>query len=216
MLDLKSKLLAAGLVTADQVKKVEEEETARKQRESERREAHQRARGNRDARKGGRDRKSDDQDEKRALRDHKEEEAQRWRKRLDELKAAPKSEQYDAVRGWVDRHRLDDKNAIPSENATRFHFARNDGTIGHVTLEPEVQQKLAAGEAAIVCFMGYNGLEHAAVPSDLGRDIHHVKPEWLRSLVGITDQEPPPDAAAAPTPPEAAITTSDAPTAPEG
>lgn len=216
MLDLKSKLLAAGLVTAEQVKKVEDDEAKKKQRDKERREAQrQGGRDHRDARKqghggghgahgGARDRKRDDKDEKRAHRDHKEEEAQRWRKRLDELKAAPKSEQYDAIRGWVVRHRLDDKSAVPSENASRFHFAKGDGTIGHVTLEPEVQQKLAAAEAGIVGFMGYNGVEHAVVPADLARDIGVVKPEWLRSLAGVTDVSPPPNDELPEAPPEEA------------
>jgi uncharacterized protein YaiL (DUF2058 family) len=201
MLDLKAKLLAAGLVTAEQVKKVEDEEADKQQRDQERREAQRQARESREARRDGRGRGPDgrrdgkrggrrgegDQDEKRALRDHKEEEAQRWRKRILDLKAAPKSEQYDVVRGWVDRHRLDDKTAVPSENASRFHFAKGDGTISHVTLEPEVQERLAAGDAGIVAFMGFNGLEHAAVPADLARDIAEVKPEWLRSLAGVTD-----------------------------
>jgi uncharacterized protein YaiL (DUF2058 family) len=180
MLDLKAKLLAAGLVTADQVKKVEDEEAEKKRRAEERKAA-----------RGGdkRDRKGRDVDEKVAERDHKEEEAQRWRKRLDELKAAGKADQYEAVRGWVDRHRVDNKTAIPSEEASRFHFARADGTIGHITLEPDVQQRLAAGEAGIISFMGHNGLEHAVVPADLARDIGYVKPEWLRSLAGVTDVE---------------------------
>jgi hypothetical protein len=198
MLDLKAKLLAAGIVTAEQVKKVETEEAEKKRRDAERREAHRLAREGKkhggDKRHGDKkpfDRKKKDADEKRAERDHKEEDAQRWRKRLDELKAAGKSEQYDAVRGWVARHRIDDKTAVPSENATRFHFARADGTIGHVTLEPDVQAKLAAGEAGIIAFMGFNGLEHAVVPADLARDVAHVKPEWLRSLVGVTDVTPP-------------------------
>jgi uncharacterized protein YaiL (DUF2058 family) len=178
MLDLKAKLLAAGLVTADQVKKVEDEQAEKKRKADERKAA-----------RGGdkRDRKGRDVDEKVAERDHKEEEAQRWRKRLDELKAAGKADQYEAVRGWVDRHRVDNKTAIPSEQASRFHFARADGTIGHITLEPDVQQRLAAGEAGIISFMGHNGLEHAVVPADLARDIGYVKPEWLRSLAGVTD-----------------------------
>lgn len=178
MLDLKAKLLAAGLVTADQVKKVEDEQADKKRRAEEKKAA-----------RGGdkRDRKGRDVDEKVAERDHKQEEAQRWRKRLDELKEAGKADQYEAVRGWVDRHRLDNKTSIPSEQASRFHFARDDGTIGHVTLEPDVQQRLAAGEAGIIAFMGFNGLEHAVVPVDLARDIAYVKPEWLRSLAGVTD-----------------------------
>jgi uncharacterized protein YaiL (DUF2058 family) len=134
MLDLKAKLLAAGLVTEEQVKRVEAE---------------------------------------------KKDPA--WHKRLEALKSAGKSEQYDAIRGWVDRHRIDSKTAVPSEQATRFHFQKSDGAIGHITLEPDVHAKLAAGEAGIVAFMGHNGLEHAVVPADLARDISYIKPEWLRS-----------------------------------
>jgi uncharacterized protein YaiL (DUF2058 family) len=44
MLDLKAKLLAAGVVTADQVKKVEDEQAERRAREKERREAQRRRR----------------------------------------------------------------------------------------------------------------------------------------------------------------------------
>lgn len=44
MLDLKAKLLAAGVVTADQVKKVEDEQAERRAREKERREAERRRR----------------------------------------------------------------------------------------------------------------------------------------------------------------------------
>jgi uncharacterized protein YaiL (DUF2058 family) len=164
MLDLKAKLLAAGLVTAEQVKKVEAE-----QRE--------RPAGKRDVK----ERLADDA-------------ARGWRKRLDDVKAAKKSEQYDVLRGWVERHRIDNKAAIPTESAVRFHFARADGTIGHVTLEPDVQQRLAGGEAGIIAFMGHNGLEHAVVPADLARDIAHVKPEWLRALAGVTHAQEPPEA----------------------
>jgi uncharacterized protein YaiL (DUF2058 family) len=157
MLNLKDKLLKAGLVTAEQVKKVEDEEAAKR------------------SKKGGRTAADDESD--------------RWRKRLEQLKAAGKAEQYEVIRGWVERHRLDNKTAVPSEEATRFHFAKGDGSIGHVTLEPDVQAKLSAGEAGIIAFMGYNGLEHAVVPADLAKDVHVVKPEWLRALAGITDKE---------------------------
>jgi len=185
MLDLKAKLLKAGLVTADQVKKVEDEEAEKKRRKEEARERKSAPR--QQAPRARPPSARPDADEKRAAREHQEVESERWRKRLDELKAAGKSDVYDAVRGWVVRHRLDDKVAIPSENATRFHFARDDGTIGHITLEPEVQAKVTAGAAGIVTFMGHNGLEHAVVPTDLAKDIQHVKPEWLKSLVGVTD-----------------------------
>lgn len=190
MLDLKAKLLAAGLVTVDQVKKVEDESAA-KQRATNERAAKRHASMSDNATRTGKDTRRDpsgrDVDDRRAASDHRQEEAQRWRKRLDDVKAAGKGEQYEIVRGWVERHRIDNKTAVPSEGAARFHFARDDGSIGHVTLEPEVQHKLQEAEAGIIAFMGHNGLEHAVVPADLAKDIAHVKPEWLRSLAGVTD-----------------------------
>lgn len=193
MLSLKDKLLKAGVVTAEQVKKVEDEESAKKQREAERRERARLARDGRGKKDHGderRDRRRDEADEKVAAREHQVEEAQRWRQRLAQLKSAGKSEQYDAIRGWVTRHRIDQKTAMPSEQATRFHFAKGDGAIGHLTLEPEVHEQLRSGAAGVVAFMGFNGLEHAVVPADLAKDIHSVRPEWVSSLLGVTDQEP--------------------------
>lgn len=233
MLDLKAKLLAAGLVTAEQVKKVEDDESARKQRAKDARDARESKQRDGDRRgprggprEGGDGRRGesgngagkgastrsgagprrgagspgssgarrpdpDDPDEKEARREHQLVEAERWRKRLGELAAAGKAEQYEAVRGWVLRHRLDSKQI--SEAAVRFHFMRADGTLSHLTVEPDVKERLASGEAALVAFMGFNGLEHTVVPRDLALDIQQVKPEWLRALAGVTDQ---PDAAA--------------------
>jgi uncharacterized protein YaiL (DUF2058 family) len=234
MLDLKAKLLAAGVVTADQVKKVEDEEALRRQRAKERRDAEERRRadgppGDRrgprspqearrdhrrderrddrgdarrddrgDARREGasagrppdgrRDRRDEDPDEKRARREHEWNEAQRWRQRLEQLKGAGKSEQYEAIRGWVMRDRVDNRQI--TEAATRFHFVKHDGSVGHLTVEPDVQASLAAGGAAVVAFMGYNGLEHAVVPRDVADDVRAVRPDWLRHLVGVTDVAP--------------------------
>lgn len=192
MLSLKDKLLKAGVVTAEQVKKVEDEQAAQKERARAAREARAHDRG---ARAPKNERRGDDDDERRAAREHAVEEAQRWRQRLEQLKQAGKSEQYQAIRGWVVRHRLDDK-ATVSEAAVRFHFAKEDGAIGHLTVEPAVQAQLASGVAGVIAFMGFNGVEHAVVPADLARDIHAIKPEWVRSLVGVTDVEPAADAAA--------------------
>ena len=272
MLDLKAKLLAAGLVTSDQVKKVEDEEAVRKQQARDRRDAEKKRReepgsradgrpgdrgprgpggsergergprrhgfgsgsgtapgggprggprsgpgpgGERGPRREGhngeprsdgppgaegvlqssapvrkeprdwREKKKDEADARRARREHEWDEALRWRQRVDALKSAGKSEQYEAVRGWVMRLRLD--NSKISDAAVRFHFPKYDRTIGFLTVEPDVQAKLASGEAAVVAFIGYNGVEHAAVSRDVAVDIHTVKPEWLRHLLGITD-----------------------------
>ncbi|MDP2345804.1 MAG: DUF2058 family protein [Deltaproteobacteria bacterium] len=190
MLDLKAKLLAAGVVTAAQVKKVEDEEANKKARAQQRRDVQPPAR-ERPASKGNND---DDADEKRARREHEWNEAQRWRKRLEQLQLAGKSEQYEAVRGWVMKDRLDNKQI--TEAAVRFHFVKlsaagdvDAAVLAHLTVEPDVQQQLTEGTAAVVAFMGYNGIEHAVVPKDVAVDVRVVKPEWVRHLVGVTDQE---------------------------
>jgi hypothetical protein len=190
MLDLKAKLLAAGVVTADHVKRVEDEEAQKKAKAKEMRERKERERIERmeraATRASGKDRRDDDDpDEKRARREHEWNEAQRWRTRLDALKAAGKSDQYEAIRGWVMRDRLD--NAKITDAAVRFHFAKEDGAVAHLTVEPDVQAQLTAGSAAVVAFMGYNGLEHAVVTKSVADDVRAIRPDWLRHLAGVTD-----------------------------
>ena len=266
MLDLKAKLLAAGVVTAEQVQKVEDDQAVRRERDSARREEQRRRReeggnggggGDRQARgprgpgghggpkgppgrdgppgrrpPGGRDggprgndgaqrpqgaqgegraearpegagkaprardtrsfkeRRADEALEKRARREHEWTESLRWRERKEDLKAAGLSDQYAATRGWVMKTRIDNK-AI-SEAAEKFHFTTYAGALSHLTVEPDVQALLKDGGAGIVAFMGYNGIEHGVVPVDVARDIHDIKVEWLRHLIGITDLVPAP------------------------
>ena len=94
------------------------------------------------------------------------------------------------------KDRVDDKQI--TDAAVRFHFAKHDGSVGHLTVEPDVQARLTEGGAAVVAFMGYNGLEHAVIPTDVAHDVRAVRPDWLRHLAGVTDvvTEPPADAAA--------------------
>jgi uncharacterized protein YaiL (DUF2058 family) len=155
VLDLKAKLLAAGLVTKDQVDKVEAEQQARR-------------------------------DKKKAPPKRVDDDGARWAKRVAELAAAGKAEQYDAIRGWVERLRLDQAKGL-SETAERFHFAKQDGAISWMSVEPDVKAKLGAGEAGIIAFMSNNGLAHAVVPADVAKDVHKIRPEWLRVLHGVTD-----------------------------
>ena len=187
MLDLKAKLLAAGLVTVAQVKKVEDEEATKKARVQQRRDLGPRSEA-RPERGPAKKHDDDDPDEKRARREHEWNEAQRWRKRLEQLQLAGKSEQYEAVRGWVMKDRLDNK--VITEAAVRFHFVKHDGAVSHLTIEPDVQQRLTEGTAGVVAFMGYNGVEHAVVPKDVADDVRIVRAEWVRHLVGVTDIEP--------------------------
>jgi uncharacterized protein YaiL (DUF2058 family) len=132
------------------------------------------------------DRKAQDALERRAKREHQWEQSLRWRGRVPELQAAGKSDQYEAIRGWVMKLRLD--NSQITDAAVRFHYPLYDGSIAHLTVEPDVQVRLAAGDAGVVAFIGYNGREHAAVPADVARDVGILQPPWLRHMIGITDQ----------------------------
>jgi hypothetical protein len=66
---------------------------------------------------------------------------------------------------------------------------QGDGAVAHLTVEPNVQEQLAAGTAGIVSFLGYNGREHAAVPVDVANDVAQILPAWLRHLAGTTDND---------------------------
>lgn len=162
MLDLKQKLLQAGLVTEEEVKRVEREAEEAKAKKAD-------PRKKRKGKKG------------RGPGAFANEDA-RWQKRIEELKAAGKSEQYEAIRSWVQKTRLDPVGSIPSEAAERFYFERHDGSIAHLILEPDVREKVKAGEAAIIAFMSNNGLAHAVVPRDVALDVKEIRPEWLRVL----------------------------------
>ena len=103
---------------------------------------------------------------------------------MKKLAEGPKSDQYDAIRGWVERTRLDPDKGIPSENAERFHFSTYDGTISWLTLEPEVATKLKENTAAICGYMSFNGLRHCVLPVEVARDVAKIRPEWPRHLEG--------------------------------
>lgn len=206
MLDLKAKLLKAGLVTEDQVEKVEQEQEQERQRKKERREAEKtrraagggpgkgprgpadgkgrEAKGRGDGR-GGKGR-GKGRGPGRPGSEAPPDDGELWQKRVKKLAAAGKAEQYDAVRGWVERTRLDAVKGLPSENADRFHFDKGDGTISWVTVEPDVAAKLKEGQAGIIGFMSFNGLAFCVVPREVALDVHQVRPDWLRALSDFT------------------------------
>jgi uncharacterized protein YaiL (DUF2058 family) len=196
MLDLKAKLLAAGLVTEDQVARADEEKKRQQERLERRRDAPTarsggpRAEGRdgpRPDRPVGEPRAQTEKRPPRPPRPPREQKPQlsddeRWAQRVAKLAALPKSEQYDVLRGWVERTRQDDPKVLPSENAERFHFPKGDGSIGWVTIEPDLKAALSEGRSAVVVYMGFNGALHAVVPREVALDIHKVRPEWLRAL----------------------------------
>lgn len=98
------------------------------------------------------------------------------------LKDAPTGEFYDTVRRWVTKARLDRQGGVPSERCKPFHFPEIGGRVGRLTIEPELAERIQAGEAAVIAFMSNSGLGHAVVPAAGARDIATLKEEWLRVL----------------------------------
>lgn len=165
MLDLKSKLLAAGLVTKEQVERVEKQKSAPRQPKKEFSKAQ-------------------------AL---SFEEKERIRQR-EELKKLPKPEQYELIRKWVNRNRLDRATPIDAD-FEKFFFQGADGTVSWLTLEKSVHEKITQGSAGITAYMSNHGLAHCVMPRDIVEDIAEVFPAWLRVLKGhptLQDDEAPP------------------------
>lgn len=156
MLDLKSKLLAAGLVTKDQVDRVEQQKHPRRQKQN------------------GHPLPNDDFEKKQR------------QKQVDILKSLPKNEQYTMIRRWVDRNRLDKETSILSENTERFFFEKEDKSVSWLTLDKEIHQKIADGACAIIGYMSNHGFTHCVVPRDIAEDVAEVFPAWVRTLKETT------------------------------
>ncbi|MES2503798.1 MAG: hypothetical protein V4534_02860 [Myxococcota bacterium] len=123
MLDLKSKLLAAGLVTEKQIERAGQKRPPNK------------------------------------------------------LKGMPKAEQYDVIRKWVDRNRLD--RGIGTE---KFFFEKADKSVSWLSLDADVIAKIQSGDAGLTAYMSNSGLAHTVLDRDIVEDIVEVFPEWLRIL----------------------------------
>jgi hypothetical protein len=166
MLDLKSKLLAAGLVTKEQVDKVDHD------RQQKNKKHHAKS-----------PKPEHNPVPPKSISDDEFESRQR-QKRLQELKALPKNEQYDVIRRWSLRNRLDKQSGPPSENAQKYFFQKADKSITWLTLEPEVHAQVSEGKAGIISFMSHHGLAHCVLPKDIVEDVAEVFPDWLRALKG--------------------------------
>lgn len=164
MLDLKAKLLEAGVVTEKQVKKVEAEEEKKRQKKKFKKKKSPKAPRS----SQGKQKQVDEKD--------------LWQRRIRKLAQAGKSEQYEVIRGWVEKHRIDSPKRILSEEAKKFHFVKMDNGISWITIEAEVEASLQKGEYGIIAYMSHNGLSHCVVPRDLAADVHQIRPEWLRKL----------------------------------
>lgn len=157
MLDLKSKLAAAGLVTKEDIARAEKKPGAGPKKKS----------------RGGRERSGKGGDRGGAPR-----------LAVESLRAQNKGQQYEAVRRFVERVRLDDPARPPTEQAQTFHFQTHKGLIGRLVLEPEVLGWVQAGSAGLVAYMSNHGVAHAVVPAAAARELAELIPLWLRVLKG--------------------------------
>lgn len=150
MLDLKSKLLAAGLVSQEQVDKLERQKT-----------------------------------EKKKKKPPQSFEAKERNRHLEELRELPKPEQYDLIRKWVVRNRLDKTVPIDPEAIEKFFFEAADASVSWLTLEKTVHAKIVDGSAGITAFMSNHGMTHCVLPRDIVEDIAQVFPTWVRVLKDV-------------------------------
>jgi len=176
MLDLKAKLASLGLVTDEDIARVEKNKQGKKRKGGGR----------------GRGGKARGVAAAAAKASHKLDVAR--------LKAAGRGEAYTEVRKWVQRVRLDVPNKAPTDAAKTFHFSTAKGPLGRLVVEPDVHGWLGDGSAAVIAYMSNHGLAHAVVPADAGRALVELFPLWLRALAGddrAGQPEPPPETAEA-------------------
>ena len=93
------------------------------------------------------------------------------------LKGLPKAEQYELIRLWVTRNRLD--KGIGTE---KFFFEKADKSVSWLSLETSVITQVQSGDAGLIAFMSNSGLAHAVVPRDIAEDIVEIFPDWSRVL----------------------------------
>lgn len=161
MLDLKAKLASAGLVTDEDIKRVEKSK---------------RGKGKPKAKGRGRGKGKGPGGLPQTKASHQ--------LKVAAVKAMKRGEAYGEVRRWVERVRMDAPGKTPSDDAKTFHFATAAGPVGRLVVEPDVHGWLGDGSAAVVAYMSNHGLAHAVVPAAAGRDLVAVFPLWLRFLVG--------------------------------
>lgn len=163
MLDLKSKLAAAGLVTKEDIERAEKPGA-----------------GGKGKRRGGRDRAPGKGDG--AGRGGAAAGGGAPRLKVASLRSQSKGEQYEAVRRFIERVRLYDPARPPTEQAQTFHFSTAKGQIGRLVLEPEVASAVQDGSAGLVAYMSNHGIAHTVVPAAAARDLAELFPLWLRVL----------------------------------
>ncbi|MEE9383260.1 MAG: hypothetical protein V3V08_07585 [Nannocystaceae bacterium] len=154
MLDLKAKLAAAGVVTPEQIEKVEAQQARRRRGDSSRR---RRA-------EEGRARRLVDID---GLRNVGKGEAYHQIRKLVE-------------KHRLDAH----PSAVPTAEAQPFGFTTSKGGLRQLLLEPSVHAAVVEGRAAISAYVSDNGVAHCVLPTQMALDLAELFPLWLRKLAG--------------------------------
>lgn len=153
MQDLRSKLLAAGLITQQQL------ETSAKQKS-----------------------KPKSPHKPKAPKAAPDFEAQNRQRHVDELKRLNKGEQYELIRKWVIRNRLDNATALAGEELEKFFYTKADGSLDWLSVPKGVLEALQTGQAGIMAFMSNHGLAHCVAPRDICEDVREVFSDWVRVL----------------------------------
>ncbi len=193
MLDLKAKLAAAGLVSAEQVKAFDDKEA--KAKEAKRARAKRKNDGSSSGRRPGG--KPGEKPKSKKKSDSRQRKPSKTATDSATLKTLNKGEAYARIRKIVEHSRLDDKEqTIPGVDDTTFNFVTAQGSIGKLYVTEETAKKLRDGNAAIFSFMSHHGLSHCVLPKDIAIDLAQVFPYWLRHLRGndaAGQLEPPPE-----------------------
>lgn len=200
MLDLKAQLAAAGLVTQEQVKAIDEEkerDRASKLAKAEARRANQnRGQNQRNGQHSGQhsgqrngqhsgNQRNHQHDGRKPGKNTRNNRGSKPERKGPDLKAMGRGEAYDRIRKIVAHSRLDDKErTIPLPDDQTFNFVTATGTIGRLYLTEETVNTLKQGKTAISSFMSNHGLSHCVLPKAVALELADVFPLWLRHLRG--------------------------------
>ncbi len=185
VLDLKAKLAAAGLVTKEQVDKIDADQARARDkklqdlaRADERRAAKSRPNNKRSNNKRPNNKRS---------KAKRSEDANANASGIDvaALKELNRGDAYTRIRKIVEHSRLDDKErTIPKPDDQIFNFVTSTGRVSRLYLTAKTVKSLTEGKSAISSFMSHHGLSHCVLPQEVAVALAEVFPLWLRHLEG--------------------------------
>ncbi len=179
MLDLKSKLAAAGVVTKEQVEEFDKAEAeARNKKQAQRTNSAEKKQGQGQAQ--GQSRNKNRSKQHSGKRPQKQDDSG---VDVNALKALNRGDAYTRMRKIVEHSRLDDKErTIPGPDDQIFNFVTKAGRVSRLYLKEDTIKSLTSGESAISSFMSHHGLSHCVLPKEVALAFAEVFPLWLRHL----------------------------------